>query len=203
MSPEFAAVVDPLLLEIIGLSTRVREGRAGAPAEEQGAISAAFKAAESRVPASRKRDWDLARYALVSLVDETLIVDLAWQGQAWWEEHCLEYALYSFRNRAEAFYLQADEACGLDRRDAVEVFITAVLLGFRGKFRERPAELESWLRVKEQLVRVGQDRPAVTDAAGDVVGARAQYGCTGLVWSSLVAALAAAMLVVASYVARG
>jgi type VI secretion system protein ImpK len=204
MTPEFAAAVDPLLLEIIALFERVRGGRASEPAEEQATIRAAIDSAAKRVPGTRARDWDLARYALVSLLDDRLIVDLPWSGRSWWEEHCLEYTLYSHRNRAEDFFLRAEDACGLASRDALEVFIAAVLLGFRGRFRDQPAALEAWLRPKEQLVRVGLDRPEVNDTAGELAGALPQHGRTNLVWASLVAALVAAMAVVTVYrVAKG
>ena len=199
MSPEFAAAVDPLLLEIIGLFGRVRQGRVGNPEEEQASIIGAIDTAAERMPGPRKRDWDLVKYALVCLLDDQLIIDLPWQGQTWWQEHCLEYRLYGTRNALDHFFLRAEDACGLASRDALEVFIAAVLLGFRGRMREQPAQLEGWLRAKEQLVRVGQERPAVTDVAGELAGASAHQGRTGLVWSSLVAALAAAMLVVALY----
>ena len=196
MTPEFAAAVDPLLLEIIALFDRVGGGRASEPAKEQATIRAAIQTAGERLPGPRDEDWDLACYALVSLLDDRLIIDHKWAGRSWWEEHCLEFELYHHRNRAEDFFRRADDACGLESKDALEVFIAAVLLGFRGRFRDQPAALEDWLRLKERLVPVGLGRPEVKDTARELAGAPTQYGRTNLLWASLVAALAAAMAVV-------
>lgn len=197
MSPEFAAAFDPVMLDVLALVDRVRAGTSAPFEEELGRIRGAIEQAAARMPGSRAKDWELASYAVVSLVDELLIVDTAWPGQSWWENHALEVDMFRTRNRATAFYDRAEQAVGLASRDALEVFMLAVVLGFRGIYRDQPEALQSWLRAKEQLVKVGQGRPPLPDAAVELSGASALTGRIGLVWASLVTALAAACLVVA------
>jgi hypothetical protein len=64
-------------------------------------------------------------------------------------------------------------------------------------FREQPPALEAWLRKQEQLVRVGQGRPPVPDAAVELSGAPPLSGRAKLMWAGLATALAAACGVVA------
>lgn len=197
MSPDFAAAFDPVMLEVLGLLDRVRGGTAGVPEQERARIRGAIEQAGGRVPGSRTKDWELASYALTALVDELLIVDIPWTGQAWWENHALEVDLFRSRNRATAFYDRAEQAVGLANRDAIETFILAVVLGFRGMLRDQPPALEAWLRKQEQLVRVGQGRPPVPDAPVELSGAPPLSGRAKLMWAGLATALAAACAVVA------
>lgn len=197
MSPDFAAAFDPVMLEVLGLLDRVRGGTAGVPEQERARIRGAIEQAGGRVPGSRTKDWELASYALTALVDELLIVDIPWTGQAWWENHALEVDLFRSRNRATAFYDRAEQAVGLANRDAIETFILAVVLGFRGMLRDQPPALEAWLRKQEQLVRVGQGRPPVPDAPVELSGAPPLSGRSKLMWAGLATALAAACAVVA------
>ena len=83
MSPEFAAAIDPVMLEILALVERARSGRAGRPVEEHAHIRGVLEQGAALVPGTRMRDWELASYALISLIDELLIVDIPWKGQAW------------------------------------------------------------------------------------------------------------------------
>ena len=201
MSPEFAAASDPVLLEILGLVERVRTGTAAQPDQEKARVRGALEQAAARMPGSRAKDWELASYAIVSLVDDLLVVDMPWHGQGWWENHPLEVDLFHSRNRATAFFDCAEQATGLASRDALEVFMLAVVLGFRGMFRDRAEDLESWLRRHEQLVRIGHERPPLPDTAVELSGAFPLSGRVNLIWASLAAALAAACLVVAVWAA--
>lgn len=197
MTPEFAAAYDPVMLAILDLVERVGSGIGVDAAGELAAIRGVFDRAAARISGPRARDWELASYALAALVDELLIAEIPWPGQAWWENHTLERELFNTRNRATEFFSRAEQASGLDSRDALEAFVMAVLLGFRGMLRGQPDALESWLRREEQLLRVGQGRPAVADVAVELSGAPPLNGKVNLVWASLATAFAAACLVVA------
>jgi len=197
MSPEFASAFDPALLEVLDLLDRVATGTAADPETEKAKIRGAVDRAASRVSGSRGRDWELASYALVALVDELLIADLPWAGQSWWENHALEVDLFHTRNRATAFFERAEQAMGLPSRDALEAFIAAVLLGFRGMVRGQHEAMEAWLRRQEQLVKIGVGRSPVADATVELSGGAPLLGRVRLVWASLAAALAAACVVVA------
>lgn len=199
MTPEFAAAFDPVMLELLGLLDRARAGTAGVPEQERARIRGAIEQAGSRISGSRTKDWELASYALAALVDELLIVDTPWTGQGWWENHALEVDLFRSRNRATAFFDRAEQAVGLASRDALEAFMLAVVLGFRGMFRDQPQALEAWLKKQEQLVRVGQGRPAVPDTPVELSGAPPLSGRARLMWAALATALAAACGVVAAW----
>jgi len=199
MSPEFAAALDPVMLEVLALVERARSGRAGRPVEEHSHIRGVLEQGASRVPGTRIRDWELASYALISLIDELLIVDIPWKGQAWWENNALEVEMCRTRDRATEFYGRAEEAVGLASRDALEVFILAVVLGFRGIFRDQLPSLRQWLRTQEQLVRVGDGRPPLPDTAPELSGAPPLSGGSRLLWASLIATMVTACVFVAAW----
>ena len=97
------------------------------------------------------------------------------------------------------FYGRAEEAVGLASRDALEVFILAVVLGFRGIFRDQLPSLRQWLRTQEQLVRVGDGRPPLPDTAPELSGAPPLSGGSRLLWASLVATMVTACVFVAAW----
>lgn len=198
MSPEFAASFDPALLEILAVAERARGGTAGPPIEEQARVRAAIDRGASRMPGTRKLDWELASFALASLADDLLAVDIAWPGQQWWENNAVEFGMFHSRNRATWFFDRAEEAARLASRDALEAFMLAVVLGFKGMFRGQPEPLAAWLRRQEQLVKIGQGRPTLPDSGPELSGAAPLSGSTRLLWASLTTAFALACAVVAA-----
>jgi type IV/VI secretion system ImpK/VasF family protein len=196
MTPEFSAAFDPLMLDVLGLLDRVRAGEAIDLEPEQARVRNLIEQGGARVPGSRARDWQLASYAVVALLDELLIVDIPWSGQSWWETNALEVHLFGARHRATAFYERADEAAGLANRDALEVFLTAVLLGFRGMLRDQRETLQTWVRRHEQLVRVGQNRGQLPDTGTEITGAFPLGGRSSLIWATLAVTMAAAGVIV-------
>jgi type VI protein secretion system component VasF len=203
MSPEFAAAFDPALVEILALAERARGGTAGPPTEEQAGVRAALDRGASRMPGTRAKDWELASFALAALADDLLAVDIAWPGQQWWENNAVEFGMFHSRNRATWFFDRAEEASGLASRDALEAFILAVVLGFKGMFRDRPDALTAWLRRQEPLVKVGQGRPTLPDAGPELSGAPPLSGSTRLIWASLTTAFALACAVVTAGAVMG
>lgn len=197
MTPEFATAFDPVLLELLGLFERAAEGTAGPAEQEQARVRAALDRGAARLPGTRAKDWELAGYAVAALADEILIVEIAWPGQPWWENHALEMAAFGKRERATRFFDRAEQAAGLANRDALEAFMLAVVLGFKGKFRDQPDALANWLRRQEQLVKPGQGRLSLPDAAPELSGAPPLSGRTNLLWASLAIAMALACVVVA------
>lgn len=200
MSPAFAEAFDPVLLEVLALVERARAGTAGPLDEEQSRLRALIEQGGSRLPAAAK-DWELAKYSLAALVDELLISEVSWESRAWWENNKLEFALFKSNTRAKSFFERAEKAAELVSRDALECFLVAVVLGFKGLHRDRPEELRAWLRRQEQLVGVGHGRPMVPDAGRDVAGAMPLSGRAALVWAGLAAAAAVAFGLAVSGVA--
>jgi type VI secretion system protein ImpK len=91
------------------------------------------------------------RYVLTCWLDE-IMVDSPW-GE-WWKEHTLEHQLYGVMDRADEFYSQLKRAETRSGSDALEVFYLAVMLGFRGRFREDPDALRD--KVKDIPNRIAQ-----------------------------------------------
>ena len=197
MTPEFATAFDHVLLELLGLFERAAEGTAGPAEQEQARVRAALDRGAARLPGTRAKDWELAGYAVAALADEILIVEIVWPGQPWWENHVLEMAAFGKRERATRFFDRAEQAAELANRDALEAFMLAVVLGFKGKFRDQPDSLANWLRRQEQLVKPGQGRLSLPDTAPELSGAPPLSGRTNLLWASLAIAMALACVVVA------
>jgi type VI protein secretion system component VasF len=82
------------------------------------------------------------RYPLVCWLDEIFITDSAWKTE--WTEHILEQTLFKSRDRAWKFWEQAKKAESQQTTDALEVFLLAVLLGFRGDLDDQPDKLRAW-----------------------------------------------------------
>ncbi len=196
MTPDFATASDPLILHVLALLDRVRAGESVDLEPEQNRLRSLIEQGGARVSGTRGRDWQLASYAVVALIDELLIVDIPWSGQAWWETNALEVLLFGHRERNTKFYELSEEATGMASRDALEVFLTAVLLGFRGMLRDQTEPLHSWLKRHEQLVRVGQNRGQLPDSGLEVEGAPPLGGRSSLIWASLAATMAAAGVLV-------
>ena len=143
--------------------------------------------------------WGLAGYALASVADELMIVDIAWPGQSWWENHALEVELYGSRRRATEFFARAERAAASPTRDALQVYVAAVVMGFRGILRDRSDALDTWLRANGQLVQLKADRPSVPVAGPELPGAPPLAARAELMWAILLSALATAALIVTAW----
>jgi type VI protein secretion system component VasF len=128
-----------------------------------------------------------------------MIVDIAWPGQSWWENHALEVELYGTRRRATEFYARAEKAAAIASQNALQIYVAAVVMGFRGILRDRPDALDTWLRSNGQLVKLSIDRPRVPTVGPDVPGAPPLAGRSELMWAILSSALAAAALIVTAW----
>ncbi len=93
------------------------------------------------------------RYALACWLDEILIEMRPWVRD-WWEVRKLETKLYPPLNaRERKFWEQARLAEERPHIDALEAYYLCAMLGFRGMYQGRPAELQQWRqRVQPRLV---------------------------------------------------
>lgn len=210
MSPEFAKAVDPILLHVLGLMDRIGKGENPLPQTERLRIKGWLDQAEGHL--GGRSDWQLAKYALVSWIDEVLL-DAPWEGHEWWNENVLEVELFNSRLANEQFYMQAREASSFPQRDALEVFYVCVVLGFRGLYRDPyesaplieamdlPRDLETWAKQTALAIRLGQGRPRILETEEVGSGAPPLEGQTKLIWSSLAGVILAAFLAASIYVA--
>ncbi len=171
MTPQFAEAVDPVFLYVLGLLERLESDAKVVPEEEVQRIRSQLDTAEGRLGPTE--DWLLAKYALVSWIDE-MLHETPWAGQAtWMEQWCLERQLFSQRIAAEVFFEKAKQAAILQSRDALEVFYLCVVLGFRGLYRnatsaeslqliehlQLPPDIEAWARQTATSLRLRIGRP--------------------------------------------
>ncbi len=205
MTPEFAAAVDRIFLHVLGLLERIGRGENPPAEEERVRIRGWIDQAEAQL--GQQEDWKLAKYALVCWIDDVLI-DAPWDNREWWRENALEVEIFNTRLRNEQFYVKAQEASSLPRKDALEVFYVCVVLGFRGLYRDPvaaaalaaprqlPPDLETWAKQTSMAITLGQGRPAIPDASKPGEGAPPLDGLFSLIGSSLAGVVLAAFTVI-------
>ncbi|HEY5312823.1 MAG TPA: DotU family type IV/VI secretion system protein [Pirellulales bacterium] len=180
MTIQFSQAVDPIFLHVLDLLDRISRGEKPSPQEERMRINALIDQAGALLGGSP--EWELAKYALASWIDEVLL-ETPWDGVDWWNNNVLEVALFNTRLCNEMFYRRAQEAASLPRRDALEVYYVCVVLGFRGLYREEtlaqmltqalnlPPDLETWAKQTALAIRLGQGRPALPAPSRELRGA--------------------------------
>jgi type VI secretion system protein ImpK len=198
MTPKFAQAVDPIFLHILGLLERISRDERPAPQEERLRIRALIDQAGAIVGAGQ--EWDLAQYGLVSWIDEVLL-ETPWEGREWWSNNVLEVELFNSRVCNEQFFVRAQAASSLARRDALEVYYVCAVLGFRGLYRDPamfsfliqahglPPDLEAWAKQASLSIRLGQGRPALQSPRQEIAGAPPLRSRPMAVWSWLAAVL--------------
>lgn len=196
MTPEFARAVDPVFLHVIELLDRISSDETLSAPEERGRIRAQLDRAEAL--AGQSRDWELAKYALVTWIDEVLI-EAPWEASAYFKNNKLEFEIFKTADAYVEFYRKAQEASSLRKKDALEVFYVCVILGFRGLYRDPnhaaalteelglPPDLETWAKRTAEAIQLGKGRPGISHAAISIEGAPPLDGPFVIIWASLVA----------------
>jgi type VI secretion system protein ImpK len=199
MTPEFALAVDPIFLHVLELLERIERNETPSAKDERSRVRSQIDRAEAML--GRKPDWELAKYALVSWIDD-LLIEAPWDGRQWWEENALEVELFNSRDAFSKFYVQAEEAQKLTKKDALEVYYVCVVLGFRGLYRDSnaeaellglPASLEEWARKTAMAINLGLGRPPITVNSRPGEGAPPLEGRFNLVGMSIVAVILTAV----------
>ncbi len=205
MTPKHSLAVDPLLLHMLSLLDRISTGQDPNPHEERIRMRALLDQGEAIVGVGR--DWQLSSYALVAWIDE-MLVDSSWSQKDWWSNNVLEMELFNTRSCSEQFFINAQEASTLPRRDALEVHYVCVVLGFRGLYREPqvaamladqmglPRELTAWAKQTSMSIRLGQGRPPLRGPSREVEGAPPLKPKSRLVWPWVTASMLAAWNVI-------
>src|ERR671918_718302 len=67
-----------------------------------------------------------------------------------WSNSKLETQKYGTNDREFKFWDQADLAARRSDRDALEVYYLCVMLGFRGRWLDRPQQLAEWRNAVEE-----------------------------------------------------
>ncbi len=174
MTDAFADLVMPIFGEVLELKRRLARG-------EPRALDDVMRQARSWLEeASRRtvtdpalsRSLDDARFGLVAWIDEVL-TESEWGHSAGWgsEEHVLEWLTFGSRDRAWRFYEHAEDVESRGSIDALEVYLLAVSLGFRGEMARDPGRLTDWVeRVYGRIAEHGaavESRPFADDDRGE------------------------------------
>ncbi|QDV42170.1 hypothetical protein Enr13x_20130 [Stieleria neptunia] len=209
MTPRFADAVDPILIHAFSLMERIDGGVEIAPAEEKRTLEGLLQQADSRL-SGHTEDWELAKYALVTWIDEMLVDAHIWSGQSWWRDNVLEWSLFNTRRCNDLYYVNATTALNAGSDDALQLIYVCVMLGFRGLYRDPKlnrmlidkhglaVDLPSW--AGEYGNAVGQARQRWNDATAgqecerNLVPAVPHWTRARLVWPWLLATILAGLL---------
>ena len=77
-------------------------------------------------------DYDLARFAVVAWVDETLLSS-PWQDKDRWQKESLQRLYYQTADAGEIFFDRLN-SIGLHQRDVREVYYLCLAMGFKGRY---------------------------------------------------------------------
>ncbi|ACR31155.1 DotU family type IV/VI secretion system protein [Burkholderia glumae] len=99
-----------------------------------------------------------ARYLMAALADEVLIFELDWPGRDAWLPVLLEQAMFGSSNAGSRFFSMAEQLIQDTARTALQaelasVFLLAMELGFKGRYRARQAQPQLE-RIRGQLYQV-------------------------------------------------
>ena len=163
MTPETARIVDPIFLAVLDFVDRFERGQLSYHETERNRIRKLIDEGDQLLGANSEV-WRLSKYALVSYIDEQFTI-LPWPGKDAWANNSLEYQYFhaasgeAWDTKAayEQFFVEANRAASLPNKDALEVYVTCVLLGFRGMYGQPvdqttasrigvPNTLKDWLR---------------------------------------------------------
>ncbi|WP_436715672.1 DotU family type IV/VI secretion system protein [Roseiconus lacunae] len=216
MTPRFADAVDPILIHAFSLMQRIDGATEISPAEEKRTLEGLFQQADQRLQGFSD-DWELAKYALASWIDEMLVDAHIWSGQDWWRDNVLEWSLFKSRRCNDLFYVNANRALNSGFDDALQLIYVCVLLGFRGLYRDPhlnrmlidkhglPPELPTW--ASEYANVVGQARQRWNEATAgqeserEIDPALPMWSRAQLIWPWLVAVILAGLLALAILIA--
>ncbi len=194
MTPEFAKAVDPVFLYVIDLLDRIQSDDPVSAPEERVRIRNELDRAEAIL--GQSEDWTLAKYALVTWIDEVLI-EAPWEGSAYFKNNKLEFEIFRSADAYVEFYRKARDASGMRKKDALEVFYVCVIMGFRGLYRDPaqsaaltdeldlPPDLDTWAKRTAETIRLGQGRPMISVGSVPVEGAPPLDGPFVIIWACL------------------
>lgn len=204
MTPEFARAVDPIFMHVLDLLEQIERGDDPSAEDERRHVELLISEADAKL--GQRDDWRLAKYGLVSWIDEMLILEAPWSGDGnrYWNQNKLETGLFDTNIRATQFYVEAGKATSLPKKDALEVYYIAVTLGYQGLYRAEnaaavaaanslPLDLETWVSQTAKGIRVGQGREKISDTTRSPERAPPLDGALTLIWPSLAAVVLAAV----------
>ncbi len=200
MTPQFARAIDPVFLYALDLMSRIADDEHPLPQEERIRIRSLIDEGAALVPSGEQ--WELAKYAIVSWIDD-ILVHSTWSYASWWQNNVLEVEIFNTRLCFEQFFVNAQRAAGLPNRDALEVYYICGVLGFRGLYADPqtaamltqrhglPPDFPTWARQASMSIRLGQGRPELALPGRELYGAPMLKDKSRVVWPWLAASMLA------------
>jgi type VI secretion system protein ImpK len=115
-------------------------------------VMAQLADARRRVEDERLDPRAYAQYAVVALVDET-VMSSTWPGAEQWRREPLQLHYYDNLLAGEQFFVRLDELRSGADDELLEVYFLCLCAGFQGRFRDEPGELQSQRRKLFQQLR--------------------------------------------------
>lgn len=124
---------------------------------ERQALIAAQKGGEFAVSYYKE-----AQYIMAALTDELFLNLPGFTGKQYWSENLLESRLYGTHEAGDLFFKKLDDF--LEKRDAVrrdiaEVYLLALGVGFKGKFRGMPDQRQLDYYRRELYIFINHEEP--------------------------------------------
>lgn len=202
MNLKFAERVDPLFDFVLQVVERAEAGEDPDLKVVRDEILKRLQHADSVFENSEKwgHTWQLARYAIVAWIDEVLVDGCAWDAADEWSRQLLQVQLNATdpEHAGSEFFNRAQEAAQQNQLDALEVYYLAVILGFRGQFRQLSEshdqqrlspQLKEWLTATFELCTKSQQPAQLSYPSVPSTGAEPLFGrqqlqnaVTALIW---------------------
>lgn len=173
MTNDFGQRVYPVIRTVSDLLSEIRAGNASVDPQTV-ATELRTMLAQFDVQGERRKEYYLARSALVYWIDEVL-VNSDWEYANYWNNHTLERSYFDSRERAAKFFEKAEAARSLDNLDALETFYLCACFGFKGVYRDEKRDAQgdkarantgdTWDPDQKTDVAVAAAQPAVDNPA--------------------------------------
>ncbi len=209
MTPRFAEAIDPIFLRVFSLLERIDGGETISATAEKRDLENLIAEADKRL-AGASENWELAKYALVSWIDEMLIDAHLWNGGDWWRDNVLEWSIFRSRRCNDLYYVNAKSALNANLDDAIQMIYVCVMLGFRGLYRDPrlnrmlidkyglATDLENWAGqyagAVEQARRRYSDAAEAQQCEREVIPAYPLWSRSQILWPWLSVMLLAGVL---------
>ena len=133
MTNEFGQRVFPVIRYVVDALATIRSGSESLDPQM---VAAELRTllAQFDVQGDRRKEFLLARRALVYWIDEVLVLS-NWEFARYWSNNTLERSYFDSRERATQFFDKADQARSLESLDALETFYLCACFGFMGVYR--------------------------------------------------------------------
>lgn len=134
MTNEFGQRVYPVIRHVLNVLSEIRQ-EDSSPDPQLVATELRTLLAQFDVQGGRRKEYLLARSALVYWIDEVL-VNSDWEYAGYWSNNTLERSYFDSRERAFQFFQKAEAARSLENLDTLETFFLCACFGFEGVYRD-------------------------------------------------------------------